>query len=76
MTDNNKLISQLSKKLNLRPDEVKTAAASGNYEGILQKADEADREKIKGLLNNPEKMKQVLSSPAAQRLIEMLNDKK
>ncbi len=74
MSDNqSKLISQLSKKLNLKPSDI-SAAKSGDYEALLSQAQSGDRERIEELLGDPDKMKQVLSSPQAQRLIKLLNE--
>lgn len=78
MSDNNMndLMSQLSSKLGMSPDNIKNAAQNGKVDTLLKGADKASADKVKEILGDPEKTKQILSSPQAQALIKMLNKNK
>ena len=68
----NKLISSLSKQLGVSENQIKDAAQNGNVNDILKNADSNQTDKIKSVLNDPEKTKQILSSPQVQALIKLL----
>lgn len=75
MSDNrNELIAQLAKKLNLSASQVQNAAARGDVDSLLQNSG-CDNAQVKGILNDPEKIKQVMQSPQAQAIMKMLNQK-
>ncbi len=77
MNDNiNKLLSSLSKQLGVSENQIKNAAKSGNVNEMLKNADTEQSEKIKSILNDPEKAKELLNSPQAQALIKLLGDNK
>ena len=77
MNDNiNKLLSSLSKQLGVSENQIKNAAKSGNVNEMLKNADTDQSEKIKSILNDPEKAKELLNSPQAQALIKLLGDNK
>lgn len=76
MSDNmNDLINQLSSKLGMSPDKVKSAAQSGEVDTLLKGTDKENADKVKEILGDPEKTKKILSSPQAQALIKILNKK-
>ena len=68
----NKLISSLSKQLGVSENQIKNAAQNGNVNDILKNADSNQTDKIKYVLNDPEKTKEILNSPQAQALIKLL----
>ena len=68
----NKLISSLSKQLGVSENQIKNAAQNGNVNDMLKNADSNQTDKIKSVLNDPEKTKQILNSPHAQALIKLL----
>lgn len=77
MNDNiNKLLSSLSKQLGVSENQIKNAAKSGNVNEMLKNADTEQSEKIKSILNDPEKAKELLNSHQAQALIKLLSDNK
>ncbi len=77
MNDNiNKLLSSLSKQLGVSENQIKNAAKSGNVNEMLKNADTEQSEKIKSILNDPEKAKELLNSPQAQALLKLLGDNK
>lgn len=77
MNDNiNKLLSSLSKQLGVSENQIKNAAKSGDVDEMLKNADTEQSEKIKSILNDPEKAKELLNSPQAQALIKLLGDNK
>lgn len=78
MSDNNikKLINQLSKQLGVGEEQVKGAAEKGDYDNLIGMAKQGDREKIRGILSDPEKIKAVLQSPQAQELLKKYDKKK
>ena len=68
----NKLISSLSKQLGVSENQIKDAAQNGNVNDILKNADSNQTDKIKSVLNDPEKTKEILNRPQAQALIKLL----
>lgn len=68
----NKLISSLSKQLGVSENQIKDAAQNGNVNDILKNADSNQTDKIKSVLNDPEKTKEILNSPQVQALIKLL----
>ncbi|MBR1482842.1 MAG: hypothetical protein IJ598_07760 [Ruminococcus sp.] len=67
----NELLTQLSKKLSLSPDEVQSAAQRGDVDSLLQHTD-CDNAQVRELLKNPEQQKKLLESPQAQAILKML----
>ena len=80
MKENNldKLISSLSKQLGVSESQIKNAAQKGDVNDMLKNADSDQTDKIKSVLNDPEKTKEILNSSQAQALIKLLggNDNK
>lgn len=69
----NKLLQDLSKRLGMSEDKIKSAVENGNMQEIVKNTDSESAEKINELLNNPAKRQQVLSSPQAQALLKLLS---
>lgn len=70
----NKLISGLSKQLGVSENQIKNAAQTGDVNDMLKNADSNQTGKIKSVLNDPEKTKEILNSPQAQALIKLLGE--
>ena len=67
-----KLISNLSKQLGVSENQIKNAAQKGDINDMLKNADLNQTDKIKSVLSDPEKTKEILNSPQAQALIKLL----
>jgi len=67
--NNDKLFDLASKRLGVSRDQLKDAA---NKDGgkLLESLSESDREKVANVLGDPEKTRQILSSPKAQELLK------
>ncbi len=77
MSDNknmNKLINELSKKLGVSSDKIQSAAENGNVNEILKSADSSNARKMEDILKDPQKTKEILNSPQAQKLLKMLGE--
>lgn len=73
----NKMLNQLSKKLNIDKSKLENAAKSGQIDDVLKNADSSQTKQIQEVLSDPEKTKKILQSPQAQKLIKMFeNDNK
>lgn len=68
----NELMEQLSKKLNMSPGQMQSAAERGDVDGLFQNSG-YDSTQVKEILSDPEKQKQLLNSPQAQALMKLLN---
>lgn len=77
MSDNknmNKLINELSKKLGVSSDKIQSAAENGNVNEILKSSDSSNARKMEDILKDPQKTKEILNSPQAQKLLKMLGE--
>ncbi len=63
------LLNFASKKLNMSQADIEKNAGK-NGEKLLEKLSENDRQKISGVLSDPQKTKEILSSPKAQELLK------
>lgn len=70
----NELLGQLSKKLNMSPEKVQSAAEKGDVDSLLQNSD-CDNAQVREILSDPEKQRQILNSPQAQAIMKLLNKK-
>lgn len=74
--DNNKnmqnILKQMSQQLNLSENELKSAAQNGNANGIPKNADSKTQKMANEILSDPQKTKELLESPQAKAIIEML----
>lgn len=73
MNDKDRLIEQIIKhnNTNLSADDLKKAA-DGDLEGVMSKMKKEDSEKLKAVLSDPKKTKELLSSDAAIKLMSAL----
>ncbi len=75
MADNEnikKLLSELSDRLGVSENQLKSAAKEGNVKDMLKSSDSEQTKKIEEILNDPQKTKDLLSSPQAQALLKLL----
>lgn len=70
--DMNKLMEQLSKRLNTTPEQLRKNADSGSVDALLQNADGDSAARVREILGDPEKTKALLNSPQAQALMKKL----
>lgn len=68
----NKVIEQLSQRLNSTPSEVESALKKGNLQQVLEKMDSKQAQKVQDILSDPKQSEKILSSPQAQALIKKL----
>lgn len=66
------ILKQMSQQLNLSENELKSAAQKGNANGILKNADNKTQKMANDILSDPQKTKELLESPQAKAIIEML----
>ena len=77
MSDNknmNKLINELSKKLGVSSDKIQSAAENGNVNEMHKSSDSSNARKMEDILKDPQKTKEILNSPQAQKLLKMLGE--
>ena len=75
MADNKNMqdmLKQMSQQLNLSENELKSAAKKGNANSIFKNADSKTQKTVEEILNDPQKTKELLESPQAKAIIEML----
>lgn len=66
------ILKQMSQQLNLSENELKSAAQKSNANGILKNADSKTQKMANEILSDPQKTKELLESPQAKAIIEML----
>lgn len=73
MKDQDRLIEQIMNhnNTNISADDLKKAA-SGDLQSVMSKMKKEDSEKLKALLADPQKTKELLSSDAATKLMNAL----
>lgn len=69
----NKMLDDLSRRLGVPQDKIKSVAQSGNIQELLDNTDSKNAEKIRAVLDDPKKTEQLLNSPQAQALIKLLS---
>ncbi len=76
MADNaNELFESLSRELNVPRGQIESTCQTGNADGLLKSIDSDKAKKVESILSDPEKTKEILSSPEAQALMKLLNNK-
>ncbi len=66
------LLNSLSKKLGKSPDTLKQNVQSGNIDSLMDNLDKKQAEKIRSILNDEEKTKQLLNNPEVKALMKKL----
>lgn len=64
--------NDFSEKLNKIDKSALEAAKRGDTDAVLQALGDSDRKKVEEVLSDNDKLKKLLSSDAAQRLIKIL----
>lgn len=67
------LLKITASRLGTTPDALKAAAENGQLNQVL--GNNAEASKFQQVLSDPEAAKKLLSTPQAQKLIDMLNKK-
>jgi len=70
--DLNKLAQQAGKQLNMRPEQLKRSAQSGDVKAILNNLTDSQAQQVQNILNDKSALKQLLSSPQAAALLKGL----
>ncbi len=76
MADNNfnKMFGDLSQKLGMSEDNLKSAAKKGNVQDMLKNVSPEQSKQIEDILSDPEKTRQILNSPQAQALMKLFGN--
>ena len=76
MADNaNELFESLSRQLKLSPEQIKSSCETGSADDLLKNVDSDKAKQVESILSDPDKAREILSSPQAQALIKLLNNK-
>lgn len=67
------LLKVTASRLGTTPEALKSAAESGQLNKVI--GQNADTSKFQQVLNDPEAAKKLLSTPQAQKLMELFNNK-
>ena len=70
--DLDKLARQVGKQLNMRPEQLKRSAQSGDVKSILNNLTDSQAQQVQNILNDKNALKQLLSSPQAAALLKGL----
>ena len=68
------LLRQASKQLGVTPQQLKNAAQSGQLDSIISGMNAGDADKFRKVLSDPNPANRMLSSPQAQKLLQMLSN--
>ena len=68
------LLRQASKQLGVTPQQLKNAAQSGQLDSIISSMNAGDADKFRKVLSDPNAANRMLSSPQAQKLLQMLSN--
>ena len=64
-------ISAASERLRKSPEDIAESAKSGNVDSLTENLSPSEQKKIKEILGDPEKTRQILENPQVQKLIRM-----
>ena len=70
-----KMMKMAKSKLNKSDEEIKKDIADNNIDSLLKNVNTDQKEKIKNILNDPEKIKQIVSSSEFQKMFNSLKKK-
>ena len=68
------LLRQASKQLGVTPQQLKNAAQSGQLDSIISGMNAGDADKFRKVLSDPNAANRMLSSPEAQKLLQVLSN--
>lgn len=66
-------LSQLAGKLGKSAEEIKASAQAGNVEALTGNLSQAQQEKLREIMSDPEKTRAIMENPQVQKLIRMLS---
>ncbi len=66
------LLNSLSRKLGKNPETLRQNAQNGNIDGLIDNMDKKQAEKIRSILNDEKKTKQLLNNPEVKALMKKL----
>lgn len=67
-----RLAHQAGGQLNMQPGEVRKAVEAGQVDNLLGKLSTDDASRVKAVLSDEQKTRELLNSPAAQALLKKL----
>lgn len=70
------LLKLAAQRLNTTPEALRTAAENGSLQNITGQENSPQAAQLKKVLSDPEAAKKLLSSPAAQKLLDALGGQK
>lgn len=70
------MLNELSHRLGVSENQLKNAAQNGNVQDVLKKTDKKQAKKVEEILNDPDKTRELLSSPQAQALLKLFGGDK
>ena len=71
----NEMFERLSRELNLSASEMKSSCERGDTDALLKNVDSDKAKQVESILSDPDKAREILSSPQAQALMKLLNNK-
>ncbi|MBE6734281.1 MAG: hypothetical protein E7563_02915 [Ruminococcaceae bacterium] len=60
-----------SEKLRKSPEDIAQSAKAGDVDSLMENLSPEQQKKIKEILGNPDKTRQILENPQVQKLIRM-----
>ncbi len=70
------LLKAVSKKLNVPPDQLRSALESGKLDAAVKNMRPEDSKKIQSIIGNRQQMEKIMQTPQAKALYEKLTGKK
>lgn len=70
------LLKLAAERLNTTPEQLRAAAENGDLSNLTGQTNSQQAEQLKKILNDPNAAKKLLSSPAAQKLLQALDGMK
>lgn len=67
-----KLIASFSNNTGANPQDVQKSINNGKVEELMKSLNEKQAQQVQSVLNDPQKTKEILNSPAAQALMKRL----
>lgn len=67
-----KLFASLSDNTGVNPQQLQKSVNNGKVDELMKSLNEKQAQQVQSILNDPEKTKEILNSPAAQALMKRL----
>lgn len=71
----NRIINNLTQQLNSKQQKAEPVPQQSQVDQLLKGLNEKQADKVKNILNDPQKAQKILESPQAQALIKKFGDK-